>query len=150
MSSTSYYRTPSHYNDEHLYAIAASSWQQDPNHASYTVLPPAPFLHYSQGGADSVAHPSAPAPQSWSVHYPRQAPQAWNQPGPAIPYDAAEGSVPVLHPSGEALRHYQHEQPLNTRQEVPLSTSDNAYRSANRFHELRTPSVGVQKCRVLR
>ena len=168
-TSSQYYRsanTHSHYpnfsanNHEHLYVLAAASWHQDPNHASYTGPPSAPYLHYPQGGADSVSHSSsASASQSWSAGYARQNNQAWDQSvgdhafasRSAIPYDAAEGSASVPHPQPVASRQYQHQQTLNTRQDLPLSPPGNAYRRTDRFPELQISSVGVQRmlCRTL-
>jgi hypothetical protein len=164
MSATSsqYYRSASsHYpnfpanNHEHLYALAAASWHQDPDNASYTGPASATFLHYAHGGAGSVAHTSASssALQPWPAGYVRQDLQAWEQPGgdhtyasrSAVHYGAAEGSGTVPHPTAEASRQYQQQQPtLSSRQELPLSPLCDTYRSTDRFQELRITSVRVQ------
>jgi hypothetical protein len=164
MSATSsqYYRsasTHSHYpgfpanSPEHVYALAAP-WHQDPNHSSYTGPPSATFLHYPQGGADSVSHASS-APQAWSTAYARQELQAWGQSAsdPAyasrstVSYDAVEGSASVPHAAPEASRQYQHQhqhqQTLNPRAELPLSPLGDTYRNTDKFHEPRITPVRV-------
>jgi hypothetical protein len=162
MSSTSsqYYRsanTHSHYpnfpaNNHDLYALA-TSWQQDPNgDPSYTGPPSAPFLHYAQGGLDSAPHQSS-TPQAWPAGYAREELQSWHQPGgnpsfasrPAVNYDAVMGSASVPQPTPVASRQYQHQQTLDTRHKIPLNTPSTACRSAQRIHDLRISSVGVQK-----
>jgi hypothetical protein len=164
-ASSQYYRsasTHSHYpnfpanNHEHLYALAAASWHQDPEHASYVADPPATdtFLHYSNGGADSVAHSSASssAPQAWPTSYSRPDLQGWEQPGSdhtyasrsAVHYGAAEGSATVPHPASGASRQYQQHQRMNTRPGFPLNPLCDTYDSTDRFHELRISSVCAQ------
>jgi hypothetical protein len=161
MSTTSsqYYRgaSTSHYtnfpanNHEHLYALAAASWHQEPDHAPYVGPPSAAFLHYSPGGADS-ASASSSAPLPWPPGYTRPDLQVWPQPGgnhtyasrSAIHYGAAEGSATVPRPAPEASRQYQPPQILNTRQELPPSPLCDTYRSTDRFHELRIASVCAQ------
>ncbi|KAH7398986.1 hypothetical protein DE146DRAFT_719152 [Phaeosphaeria sp. MPI-PUGE-AT-0046c] len=159
MSTTSsqYYRsanTHSHYPNfpantpEHLYALTAASWHQDVDHAPYTGPPPATFLHYSQDGADSVGHTSS-VPQTWPSGFGRQDIQEWtNAAGdqtypsrPAIPYDATEAGASVPHPPPEASRHYQPQEVLSSRQELPLSPPSATYRTTDRFHDLRTSSA---------
>jgi hypothetical protein len=163
-TSSQYYRNASthpHYHDfpannqEHLYALAASSWQQDLNHASYTGPSPVPFLHYTQGGAESVSHPSsAPGPQTWPAAYARQESQGWVQPvddpsfasRSALHYDVAEGSTSVLHstPDPELLRQYQGQQSTNTRPEIASRNEGNVYPSTARVHELQATNVGTE------
>ncbi|KAH8717056.1 hypothetical protein GQ44DRAFT_730183 [Phaeosphaeriaceae sp. PMI808] len=159
MSTTSsqYYRganTHPHYpgfsssNEQQFYVLAAS-WQQDPNHAPYTGPPSASFLHYPQGGADSISNSSA-APQPWSgTSYARQNLQGWDQPvsdntfasRSAGAYDAAGGNAPVPHQQHpEASRQYQQSQILNPRTELDLSPPSEAYQNIDRFNELRTCS----------
>jgi hypothetical protein len=162
MSATSsqYYRSAgahSHYpnfpanNNEQLYALAAASWPQDPEHASYAGPASATFLHYAHAGADSGAHTSASssAPLPWPTSYARQDLQGWEQPAgdhtyasrSEVQYGAAEGSATVPHPTASASRQYQQQQTLNTRQGLPLSPSCETYRSTDRFQDLRITSV---------
>jgi hypothetical protein len=162
MSATSsqYYRSASahsHYpnfptnNNEQLYALAAASWHQDPDHASYAGPASATFLHYAHAGADSGGHTSASssAPLPWPTGYARQDLQGWEQPASDhtyasrsdIHYGAAEGSATVPHPTASASRQYQQQQTLNTRQDLPLTPSCDTYRSTDRFQELRITSV---------
>jgi hypothetical protein len=163
-ASSQYYRsasTHSHYpnfppnNHEHLYALTAASWHQDPEHASYAGPPStATFLHYPHGGADSVTHPpaSSSAPQAWSTSYARPDLQVWEQTGgdqtyasrSAVHYGAAEGSATVPHPAPEAPRQYQQQQRMNTRPDFPLDPLCDTYRSTDRFHELQITSVCAQ------
>jgi hypothetical protein len=169
-TSSQYYRNASahpHYHDfpannqEHLYALAASSWQQDASHTAYT---DPPYLHYGQGGADPVSH-APPAPtqtQTWPAGYARQDSRGWAQPvddlafasRTAVSYDAAaEGSALVLQPrrDSEALQQHRHQQTLHTGPGLTTTSPRDAYSSIDRDQGLRTPSVGAQwtLCRAL-
>jgi hypothetical protein len=154
-------QTHSHYqnfptsNHDHLYHDGLAAWQQAPTHDSYTAGPStAPFLHYPHVGVDSASlHQQQPAPAAWSSGYVRQGPQEWHHPGPeqtytsrsTIPYGDPEGSVSVPHQTPAVSRHYQHQQALNPGHALPLSPQENAYRSTERFHELRLLSVSAHR-----
>lgn len=155
-TSPQYYRSANnhaHYqnfppnNNDHLYTL----WQQDSNHPPYNGPPPAPFLHYSQGGAASVAHSNSTS-HDWSSGYARQSNQAWSQSvdsgsyaaRSAIPYDAVGGAASVLHQPHENPRPDYHDEPPSNRHELPLSPQANAYRDSDGFSDVRT-TVGVHK-----
>ncbi|KAJ4369024.1 hypothetical protein N0V83_006106 [Neocucurbitaria cava] len=155
-ASSQYYRSASHYhgfptsNHEHLYALA-TAWQDDPNHDAYAGPSPssAPFLHYPQPGADSANLLHSSAPPAWSPGYVRPELQEWTHHGheqsftsrSAIPYSHAEGSATVPLPD-LAPRQYphQHQQALNPGRTLPVSPQENAFRSTERFSELRHTS----------
>jgi len=165
-TSSQYYRNASahpHYHEfpassqEHLYALAASSWQQDPNHAPYDGPPSVPFLHYSQGGVGNSDPPPGPTHQTWPTTYVRQESRGWAHPvadpafassRTAVSYDTATGgSQPVLQPrpNSEALQQHRHQQTIDATPGLAVNNSQNAYRSIDRDQDLRTPSVSVQR-----
>ncbi|OWY44884.1 hypothetical protein AALT_g3749 [Alternaria alternata] len=157
-------QTPSHYQDfptsnhDPLYGLG--SWQQHhnaPSHDSYAAGPStAQFLHYPPVGVDSAgSHPQS-APTAWAG-YVRQAPLEWQHAGPeqnytarsTVPYCDAEGTASVPHQLPTVSRHYQqqqqqhqyqHQPALSSGHTLPLTSQDHAFRSTERFHELRISS----------
>ncbi|CAO2650932.1 Nn.00g092290.m01.CDS01 [Neocucurbitaria sp. VM-36] len=154
-TSSQYYRSASHYqsfptsNHEHLYALTAA-WHDDPNHDSYVGPSPSPaaFLHYPQPGVDSASLLHSSAPPAWSPGYVRPEIQEWNHHGDeqgftsraAAPYSHAEGSATVALPDPAPRQYQQHQQALNPGRTLPLSPQENAFRSTERFNELRHSS----------
>ena len=154
-TSSQYYRSASHYqhlptsnHDQQLYALA-TAWQEDPSHDSYagSSPSPAPFLHYTQAGTDSGSLLHSSAPPAWSPSGVRPELHEWNGHGDehafaarsAAPYSHAEPSLP----SPAVARQYQHHQALTAGHTLPLSPQEKAFRTTERFNEVRNASVST-------